>query len=730
MRKFWSILVLLTMAATLAACGGSNDQFAAASSSPATSASVGKLSVASSMATLPPDGTTATITVTATDANNVAVSGAVVTFAASTGTLAVTAGTTTATGQATATLAAPGVAAGTVITVTATSGSVSGKTTVTVANSQQTLQLTTSVPQIASNGSAVANITATLLDANNNAVSGATVNFSADSGVITGAPATTGTNGKAVVQLGAGQGSYQNRTITVTATSGSSTAQIKVAVIGTSLTVTGPSSLVLSQSGTFTVALVDSGGAGIAGQLVTLTSANGNTIPASVTTSSTGQATFTFTGTAGGADTITATALGQTATASITVSAQSFAFTAPAAGSQIPIGTLGTATSANTFTVKWTDGSGNPVIGHNISFAATRGTLSAPTAPTQANGTATVTIVSGSAGPSTIQATTDTNVTTTVIVDFVATTPNTLSIQASPAVVGLGGQSTITATLRDTNDNLVPNQVITFGIQDVTQGALSVASAQTNAEGQATAVYTATNTASATNGVVITGTVQSNTAITAQTTLTVGGQAVFLSLGTGNTIAIYSPTQFLMPFTVQAVDASGNPVPNLAITFAVRSLGYAKGHWASGSPWTQVFSTLATDPDVFKLSGVNGCQTEDANGNGVLDPAEDYNGNGVLDPGSVANTATLQGTFGGVTLNQSSTTGADGTAGASILYPQDHSAWVAVEVTASATVQGTQSSTSTKFWLPILAADIATATVSPPGQVSPYGVATTCINPN
>ncbi len=258
---------------------------------------------------------------------------------------------------------------------------------------------------------------------------------------------------------------------------------------------------------------------------------------------------------------------------------------------------------------------------------------------------------------------------------------------------------------------------------------MSVAAAQTNAQGQATAVYTATNTASATNGVVITGTVQ-NTAITAQTTLTVGGQAVFLSLGTGNTIAVYSPTQFLMPFTVQAVDASGNPVANLAITFAVRSLGYAKGVWTIGSPWVQTISTLGSDPDLFTLSGVHGCQTEDTNGNGVLDPGEDYNGNGVLDPGSVANTATLSGTFGGVTLNQSSTTGADGTAGVSILYPQDHAAWVAVEVTASATVQGTQSSTSTKFWLPMLAADITSPSVTPPGQVSPYGVANTCINPN
>ena len=723
MSKFWSSLALLSLAATLAGCGGGDAFVSSNSGSGASSLTVANLTVASSVPTLAPDGSTATITVTATDKNNVAVTGATVTFATSAGTLAVSDGETNASGQATATLTAMGVTAGTMVTVTATSGSATGKTTVTVATTQQTLTLSTSLPQIASNGSTTANLTATLLDANNNAVSGATVSFSANSGVLTGAPAVTDANGRAVVQLNAGNGSYQDRTITVSATSGSSTAQIQVAVVGTSLTITGPSNLVLGQSGTFTVALVDSGSAGIAGQTVTLKSANGNTIPTSVTTSSTGQATFTFTGIAGGADTITGTALGQSATASITVSAQSFSITAPAANAQIPIGTN------STVTVKWTDGSGNPVVGHTISFATTRGTVSAATAVTGAGGTASITVASSSAGPATIQATTDTSVTTTVIVDFIATTPATISLQASPAVVGLSGQSTISATVRDVNDNLVPNQTVNFLLDDVTQGSLSVASAQTNAQGQATAIYTATNTASATNGVQISATIQ-NTAITAQTTLTVGGQAVFLSLGTGNTIIIYSPTQFLMPFTVQAVDASGNPVQNLLITFSVRSLGYAKGAWVKGSPWVQTISTLSSDPDVFQLSGINGCQTEDTNGNGVLDPGEDYNGNHVLDPGSVANTAVLTGTYGGTALNQSTTTGSDGSAGVSVLYPQDHAAWVAVEVTASATVQGTQSSTSTKFWLPMLAADIATATVSPPGQVSPYGVASTCLNPN
>jgi hypothetical protein len=64
------------------------------------------------------------------------------------------------------------------------------------------------------------------------------------------------------------------------------------------------------------------------------------------------------------------------------------------------------------------------------------------------------------------------------------------------------------------------------------------------------------------------------------------------------------------------------------------------------------------------------------------------------------------------------------------VYPKDHAFWVTVKLTATATVSGTQSSTSTQFLLEGAAADYNQATVAPPGQISPYGVANTCSNPN
>jgi len=55
---------------------------------------------------------------------------------------------------------------------------------------------------------------------------------------------------------------------------------------------------------------------------------------------------------------------------------------------------------------------------------------------------------------------------------------------------------------------------------------------------------------------------------------------------------------------------------------------------------------------------------------------------------------------------------------------------VEITLTATATVSGTESTTSTKIVLEGASADYTSATISPPGYVSPYGSATSCANPN
>jgi hypothetical protein len=90
----------------------------------------------------------------------------------------------------------------------------------------------------------------------------------------------------------------------------------------------------------------------------------------------------------------------------------------------------------------------------------------------------------------------------------------------------------------------------------------------------------------------------------------------------------------------------------------------------------------------------------------------------VLDPGGVA------------TVSPSPvTTDNTGTANVTIFYPEDHANWVQVRLTATATVAGTQTSTSAVFYLPILASYLTNTSAAPPGVISPYGTSANCADP-
>ena len=735
MRKLCSILAL-TLSVTLGGCGG--DAFVTPASGsgggPGTgTGNVASVTVTPASPTISSDSSSSTnITVVAEDINHVAVAGAVVTFKADAGTLEVTQATTDATGKATAILFANGAPSGTLITVTGTTEGVHNTGTVTVSATQQTLKLLTSTQQIYTDGSATAKITALVLDSNNNVLPGVSVNFTSSAGALTNIQSVTDATGSATAQL-TNAGDPTNRTITVTATAGASSATVTVAVVGTTLQVSGPATLVQGSTGTYTVSLADYGKNGIGSQTVMLTSALGNTLtPASVTTTSTGQQTFTMKAVNAGTDTITATALGLTTTETVTVSAQNFSFSAPAASpvAQVPVG----AGNAIPVTVVWQGGANQPVTLSTSRGTFVGGTLSnnGTTTMTTTDGTGTtagITLYSTQAGPATITAT-GTGVTAQVTVDFIATTPTTIAVQASPSTISTQGQSTIIATVRDANNNLVPGQLVSFSLTDITGGSLSLPSATTNSQGQASVVYTATSTPSSTNGVTVTATVGSLQPV--QTTLTVGGQTVSLTLGTGNTITAVDQTTYSMPYTAILADSGGHALTGVPITFTLTPAAFVQGKrvW-NGTIWVTASSTASNDPHVFSaletLYGDWGCANEDANNNGIFDTG-DYNMNGFYN--AVTNTsATLYpGTVANLD-NQTVTTDASGRSSVNIHYLKDHAYYAAVILTATATVSGNQSSTSAIIWLPGLSADFNQQSTSPPGPQSPYGQRTTCGGP-
>jgi hypothetical protein len=500
-----------------------------------------------------------------------------------------------------------------------------------------------------------------------------------------------------------------------------------VNVAGTSVGVAGPSSLVLGAAGTYSVSLTDAGKKAIPSQAVTITSSAGNTLSASsVTTDSSGHATFTLTAAKTGTDTVTVSAVGATASASVVVSDQQFVFTAPAANSLVPIATTATCTPNTPVTVNWKQNNA-AVTGATVNFASTRGTLSAATGTTDGNGNATVQICATSAGPATISASAS-GVSATQVFNFVSTTPSVVNLQASPSTVTITGQSTLTAVVRDAKGNLVQGQAVDFTLTDTTGGSLSLATATTDVEGVAQTVYTASNNASATNGVSVTATVH-NTAITSTATLTVNGAALHISMGTGGVIRENATkTAFIMDWFLTVVDASGHAVPNNAVTLSLHSAsrprnGYWKGSYVvCNGAWQQydghsaAACTTGTPP--VPTTPPTACLNEDINLTGVYDAAEDINHDNVLEPGDIAIVSP-----GTVTLDSG------GTGTFTVTYPEDHALWVEVTLTATATVSGTESSNSTTFLLPILASYLTTTTSSPPGLVSPYGVGT-CTDPN
>ncbi|MGB5245533.1 MAG: Ig-like domain-containing protein, partial [Woeseia sp.] len=495
-----------------------------------------------------------------------------------------------------------------------------------------------SSPSLPSDNSQSLSISVIVTDANRVAMEGVTVVMSTDSGFLTIDNAVTDASGVATATLNNG-GDPTNRPITVTADARGVTGSVTINVIGTSLTLGGPIALAQNDQATYTMVLSDASGAGIAGETITVTSGNGNTLSASsLTTDVSGQAQFQLTATASGDDILTASALGLQTQRSLNVSDDSFSLTAPAASTEINLNTPATVT------LNWSIG-GTPQVGQTISFSATRGTLSSFTATTDAAGDASVTIQSTNAGGAVIEATNSAGTSTQVTVEFVATTPASIDAQASPFTIGPNEQSAITAIVRDSANNLVKNAVVVFDLTDNTGGQLSVASAATDSQGRARTFYNSSSTTSANNGVQIQASVQSNTTINDTVALTVARRELFISLGTGNTIFEPNSAQYRKEYIVQVTDSQGNGVEGVDVQVGLLSDAYYKGFYTFVDPvW---IPTYTLDPANTTTTPPGGCADEDVNRDGVLELAEDTNGNGRIEAGNIASVSAQGGSSGG-----------------------------------------------------------------------------------
>jgi hypothetical protein len=558
-----------------------------------------------------------------------------------------------------------------------------------------TITLLASSPQLPSDGALPVNLTAQVKDANNNLVPDLTVSFGADSGSLSVTQPITDVAGQALATLTT-LGDPTNRTITVTASvsdgTNTLTDTLTVTVIGTQLTITGPDSLSFGDVGNYAVKLVDAAGNGIPNATVTLSSSTGNALSTtSLVTDSAGAGQFTVTASQGD-DTLTAQALSVTATRDVTVSPDSFTFLTPDADAEI------TLNSDRTVTVRWTS-AGVPVAGQEVNFSTTRGILTPTSASTDASGEVEVTIRSANAGGASITASTDSGPTTQRSVEFIATQPDTLDLQADPFTIAPNEQATITAIVRDPNNNLVKNREVIFQLDDVTGGTLSVGSAETDSQGRAQTVYTASGTTSASEGVVINAAVQDFASVTDTTALTVARREVFLSFGTGNEMSEPDPATYSVPFVLFVTDADGNGVAGAEVQLSLLSTHYLKGDWVA-----DVIN------DVWITSVNATCDDEDVNSNGVLDEGEDFNLNNHVEAGNIA------------AIAATGTTDENGEVHFDISYPQVYGLWLDVRLEGKATVQGTEFAESLTFVLPVIASDVDSLDTAPPGVLIPPGI--------
>jgi len=534
---------------------------------------------------------------------------------------------------------------------------------------------------------------------------------------------TTDATGKVTEKLSTG-GDPTSRTITLTAAiPGAPAATAVVNVVGTRLTINASSTLNVGASADITVTLVDSAGNALAAKPVTFSTSNsGNSLSVkgggAAVTNPSGQLILTYQANVGGSDAVTVKSTGESASAPISVIASSFALTVQSAGGAPE-------SSANIGGCQIVAVTGAPAGSVSVSTslgtvyrdAACTSALSAPLAAS--GGAATAYLNASSPGVATLTASSS-GTTVQGSVEFVAplTPAATISLQSNPGVVGANAagsstqQATLRAVVRDgtAQNNLVKNASVAFSIvADPSGGSLTQpAVVLTGADGSASVNYIAGTSATALNGVQIKAAIQGGVSSASATTgLTVAQKSLFIAAGTGNTVVTLSSALYRLDYAILVTDAAGNAVAGTNLTAAVTPTTYYKGYMVyvgTTGPWTP-FTHLA-------------CANEDVNGNGVLDPGEDVNGNGILDPGIP------------VTVTSSVTTDANGQATVSLTYPKDHAFWLDVNLVIRGQVAGTESSYTALVHLPGAGPDYATQTQSPPGQVSPYGQATSCSNPN
>lgn len=571
--------------------------------------------------------------------------------------------------------------------------------------------------QLGSGSTAKVALSAVVLDTNNVLQPGVTVQFSSSSGELEVMSAVTESDGVAKASLSSSV-DPSLRTVTVTAVVGDNSATLDINVVGTSILISSPRSMVLSDEVTITADLTDFDGKGIQGRTLAVTSSLNNPITSTslITAGNSGRVSFSYRASQGGTDELRVTGLGATAVATISIQSDQFQFLNTDV-IEVPLGT------EQQLTVQWLVNN-LPNTNKALNLTTTRGTLGLLTGnltqvsvdqTTNLQGQASVLIKSNFAGFANIAATetrpgaTDL-LTTQTQVEFIATVPDSVAVSAFPAQLGPGEESVVRAVVRDENNNPVKNRTVAFTLNGAPGGQINPATSITDSQGLASTVFTADNTTGAGTGAnlnVLATVLNTTPVVSDDTPVSVGSRTLFFRFGTGNNISEPTSSLFTKEFSVLVTDSSGNPVAGQSLNVSVLPVSYNKGEWDAIPDlidfeyWEAVFSTAE-------------CQSEDVNNNGVLDPGEDLNGDGQLTPGNVASVPrTVQADDNGIaTFN--------------LTYPRDIAPWTKVLLTVSGFADGTENISSREFRTIVSGPYVADANSGP--ARNPYGESNSCFD--
>ncbi|MGO1502953.1 MAG: Ig-like domain-containing protein [Marinobacter sp.] len=569
------------------------------------------------------------------------------------------------------------------------------------------IRLLTDIPSIDTAGKSRATISALVRGSGGVLLSDAPVTFSADQNAfLQQLDSATNESGSAQAIL-TSQGDPRNRTVNVTAESGSASSTIGVAVTGTSISISGPTVVANQDVANYFVQLTDSAGNGIAGEEISVTSSGNNQIQASsLSTNGSGAINFTLNANNEGTDTIAVSAYedsGRVSTRSVvTISEDSFKFETPTQGKEIEIGLDDQDNPiTGTVTIAWNQ-SGNAVDGGDIEFSTTRGTFANDgtfqKVSTNASGKATVQIKSNNAGQALITATEidssgKPGISTQRSIEFVALAPETIALRATRTQISINDQTTLVATIKDNSGNKVKNARVTFNLSDITNGTLSPGSAITDSQGRASTTYQSSDGTSERQDITVTAIAEKDNGSTISDTekLTVAGKALTITVGTGNEIFEKNETFYEQPWGILVTDANGNPSVNQTVELSVIPLRFSQGSYLKDEDadpkWVQ--TTKAT------------CDTEFSDAD---------NGIQIANPASVPSTVQTDNN-GSLQFN--------------VLYPKGECNWVDVRLTATSAVSGFSSYASADYRLPCSAEDL-NASAPPGGDKSKYNTVSEC----